>query len=471
MTGTQPGGTGGGGTDDELSVLHARVAELEAKVAAGGERPKRHRVRHFWAAVLIVLGCILAPLSLVATWTADIVGNTDRYVDTVAPLASDADVQAAVANRATDAVMQHIDLNSLLEDVAPDDRPRLTKALGKLSDPIENAVRSFVHDKALDVVSSDAFEKVWTEANRKIHASVDKALTGSGGGAVKINQNTVTLDLAPVIEQVKQRLVDAGLGVAGKIPEIHTDFTLVKADDIGRLKTGFRLLQLVGTWLPVLGIILLAVGIWLSEHRRRALVAAALGVAFAVVLLGVGLTVFRVIYLDALPEGVSQPAAGSVYDTLVRFLRQSVRTVAALGVVIAVSAWLTGPGRRAGVLRGMWHSGIGAARTTADRAGLRTGPVGPFVRRRRTWIVWILVAAAVLTYVLWSYPTGLVVLALALALLFALAIVDFLAQEPAVGAAAPGGPVDGGPTHGGPAADDPAEGGPAPAGPAHPKGP
>ena len=66
-------------------------------------------------------------------------------------------------------------------------------------------------------------------------------------------------------------------------------------------------------------------------------------------------------------------------------------------------------------------------------AGLRTGPVGPFVRRYRAWISWVLVGGALLAYLLWSYPTGWVVVGLGLALLFGLAVVEFLAAEPGPG--------------------------------------
>ncbi|MFJ5137300.1 hypothetical protein [Streptomyces sp. NPDC088707] len=414
---------------DELAALRARVAALEGEAAA---RPApRHRGRSFLAAVLIVIGCLLVPLGIVAAWTSDIVGDTDRYVSTVAPLASDADVQAAVANRVTGAVMEHIDLEDLLEGVAPEQRPLLAKALGKLGGSLESAVSSFVHDKAQDVVASDAFETVWTDANRAVHTSVVRALTGSGDGAVQINNDTVTVDLAPVIERVKERLVDSGLTVAGKIPEIHTDFTVVKSEDIGKVKTGFRLLQVMGLWLPVLAVLLVVAGVLLSTHRRRTVIASAIGVAVAALVLGIALTVFRTVYLNALPDTVSQPAAGSVYDALIHFLRTTVRMVVTLGLVVALAAWLTGPSRPAVVTRRMWNSGIDATRTAADRAGLRTGPVGPFVRRYRTWITWILVALAILVYVLWDHPTAWVVVGLALALLFAFAVVGFLAAEPA----------------------------------------
>jgi hypothetical protein len=408
----------------EIRELRARVAALEGERA----RPPRHHARSLLAAVLIVLGCVLAPLSVVAAWAADQVGDTDRYVATVAPLASNPDVQNAVADRATDALMTRIDLPALLSDVAPQDRPRLEKALGgRLGDALEGAVRSFVHDKAREVAASDVFRTVWTDANRKVHSSLDKALTGSGGGAVQLKNDTVTLDIGPLVERVKQRLVDSGLGVAAHIPAVHTDFTLVRSDRIGKVKTYVRLLQLAGNWLPVLSVVLVAAGVLLSVRRRRALVAGCLGVAVATGILGIALRVFRVIYLDRLPADVSQGAAAAVYDALTHLLQTTVRMVVALGVVIALAAWLTGPGRYAGLVRRLWTSGIGAVRTTADRAGLRTGPVGPFVRRRRTWITWVLVAASLLVYLLWPYPNGWVVVGIALCLLFLLAVLEFLA--------------------------------------------
>ncbi|MFJ3201433.1 hypothetical protein [Streptomyces sp. NPDC086989] len=425
----------------ELAALRARVATLEAQ--ASQRLPRWHRLRAFLSALLIIIGCVLAPLGIVAAWTSSVVGDTDRYVTTVAPLASNPDVQAAAANRVTGAVMEHIDLPNLLEGVAPEDKPLLQKALGKLGNGLEGAVRSFVHEKALDVVQSNAFETIWTNANRTVHTSLVRALTGSDEGAVQIKNDSVTLDLAPVIDQVKTKLVDAGLGVAAKIPEVHTDFTVLKSDDIGRVKTGFRLLEIMGLWLPVIAVVLAAVGVLLSVHRRRTLVAAALGFAVAALVLGIALTVFRTVYLNALPDTVSQPAAGAVYDAMIKLLRTTVRMVVVLGVVLALAAWLSGPGRHATVVRQMWHSGIAATRAAADRAGLRTGPVGAFVGRHRTWITWILVAAAVLAYVLWPYPTGWVVVGLALVLLFAFAVMDFIAEDP--GLAQPATPTVGGP--------------------------
>ncbi|MFE2298265.1 hypothetical protein ACFXAW_08715 [Streptomyces sp. NPDC059445] len=424
-TGDVSGGAGanGGAADArELAELRARVAELEKRPP----RAEHHRVRSTFAVVLILLAALLTPLSAVAAWSSDLIGNTDRYVATMKPLASDKDVQDAVANRVTKAVMQHVDVKTLLESAAPADRPALTKAIGPLSGPITSGLTDFVHTVALKFVSSDAFATLWTELNRKAHAAVDKALTGKGGGAVKLTNDAVVIDLAPVIDQVKQSLVDQGLGVAAKIPQVHTNFTVMTSDSIGKAKKIYRLLELVGFWLPVLTLLLAAAGVLLAVRRRRALVTAALLVAAGAAVLGIALWIFREIYLDGLPSDVSQPAAGSVFDTLVRYLRTSVRLVITIGVVVALAAWLTGSGRAASRVLAAWKGGIGAVRTAS---GAELGAVGAWVHRAKTWLNWTVVAVAAAVLLVWNYPTAAVTIWIALLALLALAIVEFLDDD------------------------------------------
>ncbi|MER6133950.1 hypothetical protein [Streptomyces sp. NPDC001815] len=373
--------------------------------------------------MLISLAALLAPLSVIAVWSSDIVGDTDRYVSTVAPLASDPDIQASVTTRVTNAVMDHVDVPLLLEQVTPEDRPRLEAAMGRLEEPLMSGLRGLVESVTARFVSSDGFATLWSELNRGAHQAVNKALTGSGGGAVQLEGDNVTVDLAPVVERVKALLVDNGLSVADKIPELHTDLTVATSEEIGKVQTGFRLLQLMGGWLPLVTVLMAAAGVLLAFRRRRALITAALAVVVTVGLLGVGLSVFRVFYLDALPASVNSAAAGSIYDTLVRFLRGTVRAVVTLGVLTAVAAWLTGHSRWALSVRAGWRSALGAARAAT---GLSPGPVGVLVHRLRTWLNWGVVALAVLTIVLWDRPTAMVTLCLALTVLALLAVLEFL---------------------------------------------
>ncbi|WP_327678369.1 hypothetical protein [Kitasatospora sp. NBC_00458] len=429
-------------SSDELAELRARLsavedhdARLTAQLKAQASH-RHHRVRSSFAVFLVLLACVLTPLSLAAAWTKSQITDTDRYVATMAPLARDPAIQAAVTNRATTEIMKHIPVESLLESAAPDDRPRLNALIAPLSQALTSGLTGFVHDRVQQLVESDAFATVWTEVNRNAHAAIEKMLTGHGGGAIEIKNDTVVLDLAPLIDRAKTRLIADGLSVASKIPEVHTDFTLVQSDSIPKVRTAFRLLDLAGFWLPVLTVACAVGGVLLAVRRRRAAVTAALLVAGGALVLGIGLTVFRAVYLDKLPAGVDQAAAGAVYDTLIRYLRSAVRVVIALGLLVALGAWLSGAGRWAVAARGMWGSGLGAVRNSAERAGLRFGPVGRFVHRWKAWLGWAAVAGAVLAFVLWSYPTALVTLSLALGLLAVLAVLEFL-DEPGGGAGHP----------------------------------
>ncbi len=77
----------------------------------------RNWVRTFWSTVLIVLACLLAPLSVVSVWAHDEVTNTSMYVKTVAQLASTPAVQEAVATRIADEILATVDVQALSHPV------------------------------------------------------------------------------------------------------------------------------------------------------------------------------------------------------------------------------------------------------------------------------------------------------------------------------------------------------------------
>ena len=74
----------------------ARAADRRgrrSKWRASGARPFLHRLRRPLAIVLLVLGCLAVPVSVVAVWTRTQLMNTDAYVAMVAPLADDPAIQ------------------------------------------------------------------------------------------------------------------------------------------------------------------------------------------------------------------------------------------------------------------------------------------------------------------------------------------------------------------------------------------
>ena len=415
----------------ELEELRHRVGALET-----AKHEPRHRMRSLGSALLIILASVLALLSVVAVWTNSIVRDTDRYVATVAPLASDPDIQQAVTTRVTDAVIQRIDVDGLVKELSDAAAqkgvpPRAASLIGNLTGPITSGLKELVSSTVSRVVTSPAFETAWTNANRRAHAAVDKALTGQAGGTVSLKNNQVAIDIGPVVDQVKERLVDAGFGAAARIPEVKTDFVVVEGDSVGKIKSYLRVLEILGTWLPVITVLIAAAGVFLAAHRRRALIGAALGVLVAMIVLGVVLTVFRAVYLDHLPAGANEDAAGSIYDALVRFLRTGIRAVGALALVTALGAFFVGPSRPAVFTRHFLGTGIGAGRDVATSAGMRLGAVGRFTHRYKRWIGVVILLVAAIVLFTWNYPTMAVVIWTAVIVLIAFAIREFLDPGPA----------------------------------------
>jgi hypothetical protein len=399
------------------------------------------------ATLLIVTACILAPLSGVAVWSKNLITNTDRYVTTVAPLARDPAIQNAVADKITAEIFAHLDVAGLTNEAGDSlaNRglpPRVATGLHALSEPMSDGVQSFVRTEVGKLVASDAFADAWVTANRSAHTALVAALTGQTGEGITIANGTVSINLGPFIQVVKQRLVDRGFDLANRIPDINPSFTVLQSDAITKAQSAFSLLTAVGNWSPVVVLVLLALGVYVAKGHRRALVGAGLGLAGGMVALALAIFSFRAIYLNALPLGVLTPdAAAAFYDTLVRFLRLGLRTVLVFGLIVALAGFLTGRSITAVRTRTALSKSIGWLRGGAEKAGFRTGPVGAWVYTYKRVLRIAVIAIAALVLVFWDRPTGKVIIGLTLIVLVVMAIIEFLGRPPSPVAAAETSPA------------------------------
>jgi hypothetical protein len=324
---------------------------------------------------------VLAPLSVVSVWAHDQIGDTDRYIETVAPLAEDPAVQNAVINRVTREIFNRINLDQVTDQLVTtlSDQglpPQAATALQALKVPIQRGVRNWVHERVSRIVHSQTFQDAWVDANRVAHAQMVAVLSGQSSDTVQVVGNSVSVNLAAFIETIKKALVANGFQLAANIPTINASFTVLESSDLETAQGGYALLEKLGTWLPWVALLLLAIGVYVARQHRRALLIGALGVAASMVALGLGITIGRAIYLEALPPTSDQTAAAQIFDTLVRFLRTSLRTVLLLFLVVAIGAFITGPAATAVRTRSGLSRAIGAAQGGAEHVGFDTGPLG-----------------------------------------------------------------------------------------------
>jgi hypothetical protein len=197
-------------------------------------RRRRGRTAVHWIA--LVLAALLALLSVVAIWTRNQVINTDRYVATVAPLATEPAIQDLIVDR----------LTATLAD--PDRTAEFASGLlparaEPLSTPIASAVEGFVRTRLGDFVRSERFAELWDELSRRTHASAVALLTGSGEGRIQIAGDRLVVDLGPLLGPAREAVERAGLMVpvapAGAAPQL----VLGDASGIESARGGVELLQ------------------------------------------------------------------------------------------------------------------------------------------------------------------------------------------------------------------------------------
>ena len=371
---------------------------------ASSGRGARWRRISSW--VVVVVACVLAVLSVVTVFARNQLLNTDTYVNTVAPLASDPAIQTQVAKQVSANLITRIDVETRVKEALP------AKA-GFLATPITSELETATNELALKAVQSKQFYEIWVAANRASHKQLVAVLTGSSEGSVSSKNGTVTIDLSQVEANVKEKLDAKGITVFNKVPAVKgLDYVLFQSKDLAKVQKVTKLLNDVAVVLPIITLLGFAGVVVLTPNRRRGLVRAATGLALSMALILVVMAVARNQYLSGLSPNQSLAANQAVLDTVTAALRQAVRVILIVAAFIAIVALIAGNRHvRA------WVAG-------GTRPGWMTeGPVHSFAVRHRTGLQWSILGLGLLVLVVWTNPTTLVALVV---VLIALALVGLL---------------------------------------------
>jgi len=253
---------------------------------------------------------------------------------------------------------------------------------------------------------------------------------------VNVQDGKVVLELSAIIDEVIKRLDERGVTVFDSLAEDQKNLQveLFDAEQLEKARSAVHLLDRLRIVLVVLVFVFLAVALILSGNRRRTLIRWGIGLVIAMAVMAALLALGRSAYLNA---AQNRDAASAAFDTIVRYLRNGIRVIAALGIIIALGAFLSGPSRLAVRTREGARSLIGGAGRKADEAGWTPGPVGTWVAAHKGALRIAGVAVAFLVLFLWSRPRPLTLLVLALLLLVYLAAIEFVGRTAAAGDGTP----------------------------------
>lgn len=353
---------------------------------------RRIGVRSIAAVLALILGLGLLPLGTVTYWGHRTVTDTERYLETMQPLAYDEDVQNSLSVFITDKIEEQIDPEALVNQVFAgliEEYPSL-KALVPI---VAGAIDSLIAQVVDRLVRSDQFKQLWDLANTAAQKSLMAILEGRDDGPVSLQGDEVVLDISVLVDQVKQGLVDQGFSAAANInvPQADRQIVLLEAPQLAQIRTIYSFTSPVAAGLIYIAILLLVLAVVLARRRPRMTAWAGGGAAVGGGLLVVGLGIGESIFVNTLEGTPFEKASQTFYDQLLKFLYNGAYSLIVLGIIVfAVGLYLCGA-RWAAELRATVNN------LADDIAG--NIPAGPIVSSG-AWVAaharWLRVAVAVI---------------------------------------------------------------------------
>jgi hypothetical protein len=416
-----------------------------APITAQGtiEPVKRHLPRRIITWVLIVLFAILTPLTIASAWAVKTVTNTQRYVETLQPLAKDPVVTDYVANQATTALFDQLNVQGRIADALP---------IGGniIAAPLTAQLKTFTDTQMRKLLASEWFQTLWMRENTYTHAAAVAVLTGKTQPA-QSTARKVVLNLTPAIIKAIDDLDSRGVTVFNPIKaKLQTDqnlaLSLFDNKQVAKAQTFFNLAVELRIWLLVLTPLIGIAAVVVAIERRRAALRAVLGAILGCLALIIGLTVARSEFVSAVPAD-AQLFTQHLWDTLTRFLHSTIRTVLIILVLAAIGLWIAGPSTWAVALRRAVRGSGRKASELAEQA--RTSETtskaiesatavlekaDAFVRRNLVAMRWVGVAVAAL-FILFERTPGALLWTLVLLGIYQIVIsVPWVRQRPELGA-------------------------------------
>lgn len=308
--------------------------------------PTKRRIgaRSIAAVLALILGLGLLPLGTITYWGNRTVTDTERYLETMQPLAYDESVQDALAVFITDKIEEQIDPEALVNQVFAgliEEYPSL-KALVPI---ISGAVDSLIAQVVDRLVRSDQFKQLWDLANVAAQKGLMAILEGRDDGPVSLQGDEVVLDISVLIDQVKQGLVDRGFSAAANInvPQADRQIVLLEAPQLAQIRTIYSFTSPIAAALVYIAILLLVLAVVLARRRPRMTAWAGGGAAVGGGLLVIGLGIGETVFVNTLEGTPFEKASQTFYDQLLKFLYNGAYSLIVLGIIVfAVGLYLCG---------------------------------------------------------------------------------------------------------------------------------
>lgn len=291
--------------------------------------------RSIAAGMCLVIATLLLPIGLTGFWGQRTLTDTDQFLSTVEPLASDPHVIDTIAQTVTAALMKNADLDGFVDNYVPEGLQPLT---GKLTE----AVPKLIYEVTVRLLSTERFQQIWTSLAGDLQQATISALEGNADGPVSEQDGQIVLDVGEVIEEVKQSLVDQGLtGFADQPTPDAADrqIVLMNAEQVDQAQRIYLLTKPAASFLIFVSIGLFVLAALVAHQRLRMLAYVGLGCIVGAVLLRIGLAVAPQELNNSFAGTPLAATAGAFFASLTAGLSNAANMFIVLGVVLAAGGF------------------------------------------------------------------------------------------------------------------------------------
>jgi hypothetical protein len=315
-------------------------------------------VRAFIAAALVVVGGLLTIPGSIGVWQARAVLDEDAFVDTVDEAFEKEEIQTALANRLTNVIMEHLEVQDrIAEGLAEIERrggERTPEGLVLLEGPLTDVARDAVYRVALRLIEEEPLREARETALRGAHRAI-VAIMDDDVEFLARRGDEVILDLGAIVEAIVRDVGGERADAFLESAELPPDAGVIVLSEKSDISTLWGVMDFLDKYYPVwagVALVLFASAVAVARNRLRTLiwVGATLAVVAAAEILVVAQPLKEAL-TDAMAEPEGNAAARATYDVLVDSFKRQEVFVILIGVGLVVGGTLAGESELARAVR------------------------------------------------------------------------------------------------------------------------
>jgi hypothetical protein len=285
---------------------------------------------------LVILGSILAFLSVFAIWTERQALNTDDWVSTSGRLIQNQTIRAELSDYLVDQLYENVDVEAETESKLPDD-------LKEFAGPVAGGFRQVAGSATEKVLETSTAQDLWENANRSAHEQLIAVLEDKGD-AVSTEEGNVSLNLGSLVTNLAEQ-VGIGADLAQKLPPDAGQIEILRSDELKTAQNIAVAIKGLALVLSILTFLAFGAAIYLSRGGRWVtvlfsgigLIAAGFAVIVAREIAG-GIVIDQLVTVES-----AKPAGEAAWSIGTSLMVSIATTVIVIGALFALAGWLASP--------------------------------------------------------------------------------------------------------------------------------